>query len=380
VTKFFYAIGTMSGTSCDGVDVALLKTDGVTIHELIGGVSRQYPMGLRQGIKHLMRHPDWHNMLEIQHDLTMHHIEAIKAVQARYKAPQIDCIGFHGQTIYHAPRVGFTLQIGDPNLITAACGVEVITDFRRLDMAYGGQGAPLVPVFHHAFARYLRRKYELSINCLVNIGGIANATCIYGEPEAEMIAGDIGPGNAMIDDLAEKLFGEAYDNLGQYAAQGEADAKIVAQMLEHEFFKQPFPKALDRNFFQHNIMDGVQDKFDKLATATEITAASIAEQLHRLQADYLQHRPMHCLVIGGGAKNHYLLARIRGTLASYYHDSININTLEGVCDKINNQLLEAYAFGFLAVRCKLRLPITFPNTTGCAKLLSSGAFYPGDFS
>lgn len=291
----------MSGTSADGVDAALLFTDGQTVVEAAENVFIPYSAELRAQILGLMQGIG--EKAPIARALTQVHMEAVHALQKKTKTPA-QAIGFHGQTIRHAPAEGITEQIGDAQFLADAVGLPVVFDFRSNDVAQGGQGAPLVPLYHAALAHTLPKPL-----LVVNIGGVANVTWIGGDDS--LLAFDCGPGNALLDDWVHRHTGARYDQDGQLAAQGKVDQTALAHFLQDPFFTLPAPKSLDRNHFA-SLLASYQAQWnaaDGAATLTAITAAAIVKACESVPI-----LPRQILVTGGGRHNPTMMRILREEL------------------------------------------------------------------
>jgi anhydro-N-acetylmuramic acid kinase len=295
-------IGYMSGTSCDGVDASLVRTDGENAFTVIANTHIPYPWEFKSDLKKLCSAPIL--PLEIEKKLTEFHIEATKELlkQTKYSSQDIRALGFHGQTIFHKPESQLTWQIGNPHMLAQNTGIDVVHDFRRRDISLGGQGAPLVPIFH----KLLMQNQDLPV-AVINIGGVANITYINHE---ELIGFDTGPGNALIDDAMNKYFNEGYDKNGVVASTGKIDESIVSKFLINEYFKLPYPKSLDRNSFKH-IMDlfASHSPQDIVATLTYITCATI---IHAIQM--MPITPVRIFLCGGGSKNKQIVEWLKSAL------------------------------------------------------------------
>ena len=267
------AIGLMSGTCLDGIDVSLIRTDGESQLELIANYHQPYEKEFQIELKKFLNSA--YNWSIIERKLTVKHAQAIATLLDQVKpCEKVEIIGFHGQTIIHKPEIGFTWQMGDPNLLAKLVKIDVIGDFRRRDMAYGGQGAPLVPVYHRALINQLEKPV-----LVINIGGVSNFTYI-GPNEDELIAFDVGPGNALIDDLCLELFGKQYDYDGNIASNGLVDRQLVEDLLRDEYFARPPPKSLDRNHFSSHVTRlNNLNHVDKIATISYFTVASILKSI-----------------------------------------------------------------------------------------------------
>jgi anhydro-N-acetylmuramic acid kinase len=271
----------------------------------------------------------------------------------------IDVVGFHGQTVLHRPAEKLTVQIGNGAQLAAETGLPVVYDFRAADVAAGGQGAPFVPVFHRAMVRLLDQPGPIAV---LNIGGVANLTYIDGD--AALIACDIGPGNALIDDFMRLRTGSPHDSEGRAAAAGQVDEGAVERILAHPFFAKPPPKSLDRNAFHHSI--GQDAKLagksleDGAATLTAVTAAAIARSVA-----LLPRAPASFIVAGGGIRNPVLMGMLTQRVAP-----ASVTTADAVGWSADS--LEAQGFAYLAVRSLNGLPLSFPTTTGVPHQMPGG--------
>lgn len=357
------AIGLMSGTSLDGVDVALIKTDGERIAAFGPAGYRAYTQSerdlLRQALADAVplatRDARPGALADAERLVTRAHGEAVESFLRDHDLSRdaVDVIGFHGQTVLHRPERRLTVQIGDGHALAAALGIPVVFDLRAADVAAGGQGAPLVPVYHRALVRALDQAGPTAV---VNVGGVANITYIDGET---LIACDTGPGNALLDDFMLRATGEAVDRDGRTAAQGRVDEAWIARALSLPFFARRPPKSLDRNDFARLVVEGMSIG-DGAATLTAFTAASIAGI-----AQVLPQRPLRWIVVGGGARNPTLMRMLTERLAP-------ASVLRGADCGWATDAIEAQAFAYLAVRSLKGLPLTYPGTTGVAAPLTGG--------
>ena len=357
-------VGLMSGTSLDGVDAALIETDGQHVGEMGRALTLPYTDTLRSDILTLIHEQSVHRapgpargalpatlVESVETALTQAHVEAVRALGER-----ADLIGFHGQTILHDPLHRITRQIGDAAMLAARTGVPVACDFRLADVAAGGQGAPLVPIFHRALA--------LRLDCpllVVNIGGVANLTWIgeaAGEDEADLLACDTGPGNALLDDFVRQRTGAPMDRDGALALAGVPDEAILARLLADQFFRRPAPKSLDRQHFSHALEQVTHlSTEDGAATLAAFTARAIA-------ATPLPGLPKRVLVCGGGRHNPAIMRALATALPA------PVAPVEAV--GWNGDALEAQCFGFLAARVARGLPLSFPGTTGVPQPMRGG--------
>lgn len=357
------AIGLMSGTSLDGVDVALIQTDGEGIGRFGPTSYRAYSDGerdlLRKALADAVSMTDRHarpgSLAEAEHLVTRAHAEAVTSfLHANHLSrADIDVVGFHGQTVLHRPEQKLTVQIGDGHTLARTLAMPVVFDLRAADVAAGGQGAPLVPVYHRALVQMLNSDGPAVV---VNIGGVANITYIDGDT---LIACDTGPGNALLDDFMLRRTGDAVDRDGRTAATGHADQDWIAHALDRPFFMLPPPKSLDRNDFAALTVDGLSTE-DGAATLTAFTAASIA-----LIAPMLPKPPASWIVVGGGASNPTLMAMLSKRLAPAV-------VVRGWDLGWSGDAVEAQAFAYMAARSLKGLPLTFPGTTGVPAALTGG--------
>ena len=362
------ALGLMSGTSMDGIDIALLQTDGAA--EIVRGPTGFHPYDdgdralLREAVAEAAsldrRDARPPAVAAAEERITTLHAAAVNRFIADHglERDRIEVVGFHGQTVLHRPERGLTVQIGDAAALARRCALDVVADFRAADVAAGGQGAPLVPAYHRALAEASRLSLPV---VLLNIGGVANISFLPGEG-ADPIACDTGPGNALIDDLMLERTGIAVDADGAAAAKGKVDDGILRKLLAHPYFDLPPPKSLDRNAWSRAPVAELC-LADAAATLTAFTVESIARTIARLPAP-----PMAVVVCGGGARNRTLMRQLAGRLTCPLREADDFGW--------SGDAIEAQAFAYLAVRSRLGLPITFPTTTGVATALAGGVFHP----
>lgn len=351
------ALGTMSGTSLDGVDAAVVVTDGVTISSFGDSGYRPYAEDERQKIRDMLGaqpgDPGTETVAEIVE--TAH-----AALLAGFQ--EVDVVGFHGQTLAHDPSRTFTYQAGDGSILTEVLGLPVVWDFRTMDVEMGGQGAPLAPFFHHACARWIGADAPLTF---LNLGGVGNLTWIDpgkanpAEPGA-LLAFDTGPANAPIDDLIFARRGEPCDRDGALAATGKVADGVLEAMLARGYFHKVPPKSLDRGEFDF-LQDAVADLADADAAAT-LTAAAAAAVMQGME--HCPVAPDRMLVTGGGRKNPVLMGMLAAAL------DCPVEPVEAA--GLDGDMLEAQAFAFLAVRVLNGLPTSAPGTTGVAAPVGGG--------
>jgi anhydro-N-acetylmuramic acid kinase len=357
------AIGLMSGTSLDGVDVAMIETDGKRVKTFGPSGYRPYTdverrlllQALTEAVHLQAREARPGILLEAERVVTAAHAEAVAAFKAQnhIASEDIDIVGFHGQTVLHRPAEGMTVQIGDAAALARAIHIPVMHDFRAADVAAGGQGAPLVPVYHRALAQSLGREGPIVV---LNIGGVSNITYIDGDT---LIACDTGPGNALLDDFMYRTTRQRFDCDGRMAAHGVADEQWIAQALSLPFFALPPPKSLDRNDFAKLVL-GDSSPANGAATLAAFTAAAIARIV-----PLLPKQPKSWVVAGGGARNLTMMRMLREQLSPAIVEAAD--ALGWSTDAI-----EAQAFGFLAARGLKGLPLSYPATTGVPIPMTGG--------
>lgn len=377
--KLTRAIGLMSGTSMDGIDVALIDTDGADVVQR--GPSQTYPYSdafreqLRAGLADataIRRRDERPGRLRLlERYLTDLHAEAVHQLCEDFgvEAGSVDVIGFHGHTVLHRPTrterhstptgvplaamsATLTVQIGDGPALAAATGIDVVYDLRGNDCAHGGHGAPLVPVYHSALTARLPQRPV----AVVNIGGVANITWIG--RGGDLLAFDTGPGNALIDDWMLAKTGVPRDPDGMQAAQGRVHEDYLSEYLRHPHFTAPPPKSLDRNAFSVSLVEPLAVS-DGSATLTALTAAAIAKA-----REHVPEEPQLWIVSGGGRKNRTLMSM----LAARVENAVVPAEAVG----LDGDAMEAEAWAYLAVRSLKGHAITFPGTTGVDQPLNGG--------
>ena len=359
------AIGLMSGTSMDGIDVALLRTDGRDAVAFGPTLVVEYTPETRRllesanadaaDIGERTARPGC--LAQVEAEVTRLHARAVQMfLQAHdVAASDVDLLGFHGQTVLHRPDDALTVQLGDGAALARATGIDTVFDFRAADMEAGGQGAPLVPVFHRALAAKLDIEPPLAI---VNIGGISNVT--YIGADGELTAFDCGPGNALIDQWVQAVAGIPFDQGGAVASEGAVIASIAERYLAHPFLQRNGPKSLDRADFPA-LETGAAGLHDGARTLAHVTAAAIAGC-----AGLMPQPPKAWIICGGGRHN----AALMGDLTALCGGTV----LSGEGAGLDGDMLEAQAFAYLAVRSVAGLPLTFPGTTGCTAPAVGGRF------
>jgi anhydro-N-acetylmuramic acid kinase len=353
------AIGLMSGTSMDGIDAALIWTDGVSTVRTGAALTVPYGAAVRRRLRKVVadRGADPAATKKVAREITLAHAEAVARLLAAtgISADVIDVIGFHGHTVFHNPAERFTRQIGDAALLAERTGIGVVGQMRLADVRAGGQGAPLVPLYHAARASKLEKPVAV-----LNIGGVANVTWLGADER--IVAYDCGPGNALIDDFVHARTGELYDASGTLTLSGKADAAVLAGLLTNPYFDLPPPKSLDRNAFDASAVASLSAA-DGAATLAAFTVQAAARSLLKLG------NPKQLLVCGGGRLNRGIMAGLAAALPD-----AEVVPVEKVGWR--GDALEAEAFGYLAVRSLRGLPLSLPSTTGVPQPMPGGEYTP----
>lgn len=356
----------MSGTSLDGIDAAIVETDGVDVAVPGPALGVPYDAQTRALLRAALSDaqtvaagaPVPYSIRDAEKRLTEAHAEAVKALlhKARLAPSDISLIGFHGQTILHRPEQRWTWQIGDGALLARLTGIDVVNDFRSADVKAGGQGAPLVPLYHAALLRKATAIVPPVV--MVNIGGVANVTYVSGDA---VLAFDTGPGNAPIDDWAHRHTGKPVDEGGALARAGRVHDKILLQMLDSQYFTRVPPKSLDRMDFGIDMVSGLGAE-DGAATLTAFTAAAIARA-----REHFPEPATTWIVCGGGRHNRTLMDQLRA--------HVNAPVLTAEDAGWDGDFIEAQAFAYLAVRSVRGLPLSLPTTTGVAQPMTGGKLH-----
>jgi anhydro-N-acetylmuramic acid kinase len=353
MSRVYRVIGLMSGTSLDGIDAAFIETDGAT--KVVAGPSLTVPYdaAMRRRLRSVLGGQG--PVAEVERALTEAHADAVRTLMTRHDLGPVELLGFHGHTILHRPQARRTWQIGNGALLARLTGIDVVADFRSADVAAGGEGAPLAPLYHAALARPLEKPLAV-----LNLGGVGNVTWI-GEGEDAILAFDTGPGNALIDDWALTHTGRPVDVDGALARAGKVDATHLARFLAHPYFDRVPPKSLDRDDFAGQMPAGLSAA-DGAATLTAMTAAAAARAAEHFPA------PARCwLVCGGGRRNPALMAELAARL------DVPVAPVESA--GWDGDALEGQAFAYLAVRSLLDLPLSLPGTTGVAAPCRGGRLF-----
>ena len=369
MSKSFYSLGLMSGTSMDGVDVSIINSDG---NAKFKGILNKYFEYSKDLHKNLVSSKDKINNSKdlkihskeldaLQKEITLFHSKAVNEVVKEIDF-NINIIGFHGQTIFHNADEKISRQLGDGNLLSQLIKKKVVYDFRQNDLKNGGQGAPLTPIFHKLVSKEIKIDPPL---CILNLGGIANITAIESDENSNLVSCDIGPGNCLIDEWVRKKTGKKYDKGGSIAKLGKINTAILNQALDNrENLKTKNILSYDAKDFDLNFVRGLSLE-DGAATITEFTGTVLGDGiLHFLNK--LSNKPRKILVCGGGRKNLTLIESIKKKL-------VEKNTIENIDNYgIDGDFIESQAFAYLAIRSSLKLPISFPKTTGCKEPSTGG--------
>ena len=366
--KLYTAIGLMSGTSMDGVDVSLIRSDGFNQFTNILDEYFEYNESLHQELFELrnliintndLEHHS-SRLNELEREITIFHSKIVNEISNKYE-DQIDFIGFHGQTIFHSPELKISKQLGDGRLMSQLVKKKVIYDFRQEDIANKGQGAPLTPIFHNLLSKKINENHQINFPiCFLNIGGISNITKIIKNDEnleENLEAFDAGPGNCMIDEWVRKNSKNNFDENGSIAKSGKINQLILNQIIDN-FKINSFDKSLDINDFDISFARGLSLE-DGCATITNFTAYLIAKGIEYANGNY--DKPIKYLVCGGGRKNNFLIQSVQDYLKS--KKNISLNFIDEY--NLDGDYIESQAFGYLAIRSFLNLPISYPKTTGC---------------
>ena len=357
--NFLNIIGLMTGTSMDGIDISLVQTNGLDLKRLNKNYFYKYSDEtkkilitiLKEDINFNINRKEYlDNFITNEHYLALKDLDILK---------ECDLIGFHGQTIYHNPGNKISIQLGNPKKLAQLLNKKVVFDFRSSDIDFGGQGAPLAPVYH----KYIIEKYNLTLpTCILNIGGISNITYWDGE---RLIGFDTGPGNALMDDYMLAVFNKNFDEDGKIASSGNTINEEINNFLQNKFFEQQPPKSLDRDAFLSAYNTLIKKKYsfqDIMATLAEFTIETIA-----IGTQLLPKKINNILITGGGCRNVHLMKRLK--------ERLKINFIYETQLGSNFNYIESELIAYLSARSLYKLPYTFPSTTGVSKPLSGGKLF-----
>lgn len=359
------AIGLMSGTSLDGIDATLIKTDGIQVKPFGTPLNRVYSKQERDILKDALREarnevrPTKKNthINETEKLITDLHVEVVKELieQNNLLAEDIDVIGFHGQTLLHGPAEGWSWQIGDGKRLAQELNIPVVSDLRGFDVANGGQGAPLLPVYHQSLFVGKEANYPVG---LINFGGVANITWVGGGGHDDLIAFDTGPANALLDDWIRKNTDMIYDEDGKVSAKGTIHQDLIDNWMDNEYFSALPPKSLDRDDFNVDEVNSLslEDGAATLAAFSVECLKAASEQCPKAANNWY--------VCGGGSHNPTIMAMLNDALGG------NVEPVSAI--GFDGDYVEAEGFAYMAVRRLYDLPITFPGTTGISKPSTGG--------
>ena len=374
--KLFTSLGLMSGTSMDGIDASVIKSDGKREFTIIYDKYFKYSDKLHDNLVNLrdmiLREDDLEtnskNLKIIEREITVFHAEIVNSIISSLN-DKVELIGFHGQTIYHNSKSKISKQLGDGYLLSQLTKKSVIYDFRKNDLKNGGEGAPLSPIYHNAIVnKYLKHELEKKKIFILNIGGISNVTKTakwnnLHDEDLKITAKDIGPGNCLIDEWIRKNSNKNFDENGMYAFSGNTDKLILNQALEIFEYNKNSNKSLDIKDFDLSFVRGLSIE-DGASTLTDFTSEIISRFIiNESNANSIW------IICGGGRKNNYLMRSIKKNINNS-NKKIFINLSEDY--NINGDFVESQAFAYLAIRSFLKLPISFPKTTYCQKPLIGG--------
>ena len=366
--KLYTAIGLMSGTSMDGVDVSLIRSDGLDQFVNILDEYYEYDTNLHDqlvdlrnvifNIKDLETYSQ--RLIELEREITLFHSKIVNEVSLKYKG-EVNFVGFHGQTIFHNPELKISQQLGDGELMSQLIKKHVVYDFRQEDLKNNGQGAPLAPIFHNLLSKKINEKHQVEYPiCFINIGGISNITKVNKKDEwleENLEAFDSGPGNCMIDEWIRKNSKYKFDQNGSIAKSGKINQLTLNQAIDN-FNIGTFEKSLDIKDFDISFARGLSLE-DGCATITNFTAYLIAKGIEYSNGS--NDKPIKYLICGGGRKNNFLVQNIKDYLSNKTNISLDIIDEYS----LNGDYIESQAFGYLAIRSFLNLSISYPKTTGC---------------
>ena len=368
--KLYTAIGLMSGTSMDGVDASLIKSNGINQFTNVLDEYHEYEPSLHKKLIDLrnliINKEDLDNyadeLIDLEQKITLFHSKIVNEIAKKYHE-QIDFVGFHGQTIFHDPAKKISKQLGEGNLLSQLVKKKIIYDFRQEDLKNSGQGAPLTPIYHRLLSKSINEKYQINFPiCFINIGGISNITKIINQDnkiEESLEAFDSGPGNCLIDEWVRNSSNKKFDHNGSIAQSGKVNQLILNQAIEN-FKIDSYEKSLDIKDFDISFIRGLTLE-DGCSTITSFTAYLIAKGIEYSNGS--NDIPIKYLVCGGGRKNIFLIKCIKKYLS--HKKNINLDLIDKY--NLNGDYIESQAFGYLAIRSFLNLSISFPKTTGCIK-------------
>ena len=367
--KIYTSLGLMSGTSMDGIDASIIKSNGEDKYEAVFNQYFKYDEEIYRELVDIRNKINSSDDLEVnsiilselERKITLFHAIICKKIISNYSS-NIDLIGFHGQTIFHNANKKISKQLGDANLLSNLLKKKVVYNFRKNDLTNGGQGAPLAPIFHQLLVN--QNKIDLPA-CILNIGGIANITEISSKDYNDLISYDIGPGNCLLDEWIRRNSKERFDKNGELAKAGKTDVIILNQAIDNfNNIKNNNKLSFDVKDFDLNFVRGLSLE-DGLSTLTDFTASIIYYSIIT-SVNLNKDKELNILICGGGRKNSFLINSIKNKLPS----NVNLCLIDDY--KIDGDFIESQAFGYLAIRSFLKKTISFPKTTNVKKPCSGG--------
>ena len=365
--KIYSTLGIMTGTSMDGIDLSLIKTDGKDYVKIICEYNYKYPLYYQLKLKNIIKNKPNNNINVKKYfslydnEITKIYIKYINNFIDKYKIEikNIDLIGLSGQTMYHNPGKNISIQLGSGRIISDYFKIKVVNNFRKKDIINKGEGAPIGSYYHRCLLKNINKNA-----IIINLGGIANFTQLK---KRTLISSDLGPANIILDDLTNYFYNEKFDKDGKYSSKGIVNKKILKKFMNDNFFKKNEPKSLDRNYFNLYFSELIKlKKNDALATALSFTLFSIINTLNRKSNTYIDE----IILTGGGRKNDFLIKKLKLKLKL---KNLKFNTIDRY--GLNGDLIESQMFGYLAVRCIKKYIISTPLTTGTKRKISGGEIY-----
>lgn len=363
MNNYMLVIGLMSGTSMDGIDGTILKTNGINFSrtKIQGSVkyskaTKKILLSAQQSPLDFIKNRDQVNL--INKLVTLDHIKLVRKL-LKQTLSKPDLIGFHGQTIYHSFKKKMSIQLGDPQLLSNITKLPVVSKFRQKDIENGGHGAPLSPIYHKALAKEMKLQPPIAF---INIGGVSNLTYYDNK---RLIGFDTGPGNGLMDFFIQKKIKKPYDKDGALASKGKVNFEILETLKNNIYFKKNFPKSLDKLYFLNELNPLFIKNYlieDILATLLEFTASTISNSLY-----LLPNKPNQIILLGGGQFNSQLVEKLTEHTKSKIYLSSDFH--------LHGQYIEAELFAYLSARTNNNLPITFPSTTGVKEPISGGIIF-----
>jgi len=352
----FFAIGVMSGTSFDGIDISLISSDGKKYFKPITSSFYKFSSKIRKKLFLISTNFSKNQykigqLSQIETEITKEYINALKKFISKNKLKKIDVIGIHGQTIFHNPEKRISLQLCDSNTLRDELKIKIISDFRQNDLKFGGEGAPLVPIFHKMLVSYLNLEGNI---IFINLGGVSNLT--YIPVKGELTAYDTGPGMSLLDQYVYLKKKMRFDRNGNFCLKGKTNQGVLEFVLKDKFFNKRSPKSLDKLYFSLLPFNKL-NFYDACATISSFTGESILREIVKFKFDKV-------VVSGGGIMNRHISNILKKALKSKY----------SIIDefKLDKDFIEAQAFAYLAIRKIKKMPISFPSTTGTSHPISGG--------